>query len=993
MLHHHVPRGKAATFEFQVAKDRDGDINTRGWGPWSESTYIVINRDLGDIPSGARTLQNEIVTDPYNTSGQMSTAVEWNDSEGGCGGPSYEPYYYNIEVASSRTSVGNVLFLDNSRVEGMTAKPQGRWVILNQDGDKYARIYCEVNGSWGYQPDAGDRMIGNIMDLNFHTSPISSEFKVIGIHPQVASHRPELVVREVGGTNVASILLKFSDDVFDYGDNYEVTNGLDATNPPNTGDFKVVYTGPDIPRSCGCDRYKDIKVINVTFPNDNSMRLDLNRMPAYLQHMDLIYTPGTYPIKANDGRRLPGFREAVGWPTYVAEVMFEQNRIEATEDSVHGVRANIVSAFGTDFEHVGTDLPFRVSIDSNQPESHVSLDFTATDDVIPAYETQTYVVIPIIDNDIVNKMVTINEVVITHQHDERGREIFPAQMRGNGLRLNSRLTINVTDRDTTEFYFPDANHGNVFTANVREGEELEIRAALTHAATFPITVRLDQVGLSFSHSATHGDDWVWKDSTEQTGLITFPAGETTATITFQAKADEVDEDDQQHESVLVPPTIAGADVDSRLMIKFCAILTINIVDTDLDLPYAPLGVSASGDADSIIVSWNAATGADSYKVYRRTGSDDFASVGTGITGTSYDDTNVVTGTTYDYYVVSSNATGDSSASESVSASLSTQSPSQVTNLDAPTNLTATGDADSIALAWDAVTDATGYKVFRRVGADAFAEIATTVTASYDDTGVVADTTYDYIVRATDGDNEGLDSAIASASLQTVTPEEPTEPAPVTDLAATIGADGESVTLTWTKSTDDVDRYAVDRETLESDPEENITVGVVDADTITITDDDITAGRTYRYSVIAIAVGEDVTLSEAVTVDVEVPAADTSGPLTRFALVDTSAPSTHTILSDGDVVELDDPDNGSYGIYITTLEDVGSVGLLLVGPKTVSRTENIAPYSLYGDNGENDINGEALPAGPYLLTAVAYSGSNLSGEEVGRLKIAFTVESE
>ena len=1003
MLRHHVPRGKAATFEFQVAKDRDGDINTRGWGPWSESTYIVINRDLGDIEAGARTLQNEITTDPYNTSGQMSTAVEWNDSEGGCGGPSYEPYYYNIEVASSRTSVGNVLFLENSRVEGMTAKPQGRWVILNEGGDKYARIYCEVNGTWGYQPDAGDRMIGNIMDLNFHTSPINKEFPVIDIHPQVASHRPELVVNTAEGVSTASIFLKLSDDVFDWADGYGIINGLDTTNRPSTGDFKIVYTGPDIPVSCHCDHYKDIKVTRVDFitadgaVGDNGVKLTLNRLPAYLQHMDLIYTPGTHPIKSTDGRRLPGFREAVGWPTAIVDIRFDAEEVNIPEDATDGVRANIVSDFSGDFEHVGTDLPFRVSIDPNYPESHAGLDFTEVDGVIPAYETETYVVIQSLDNDVVNQLKTPNQVVLTHQFDERGREIFPVQMRGNGLRPDGTVTINIFDRrDTTDLYFPDANSGDsgeILTADVREGEEIEIRAALTRAAVFDITVRLDQVGLGSTRSATHGDDWVWKDSTSSTGLITFPAGETTATITFQAKADEVNEDDHQHEVVIIPPTIAGADTDSRLTVKFGASLTISIVDTDLDLPYAPLGVSASGDADSITVSWNAATGAASYKVYRRTGSDDFASVATGITGTSYDDTNVVTGTTYDYYVVSSNAAGDSSPSASVSASLSAQSPSQTVNLDAPTNLTATGDADSIALDWDAVTGATGYKVLRRVGADAFAEIATTVSASYDDTSVVADTTYDYIVRATDGDNEGLDSAIASASLQTTAPEEPTEPAPVTDLAATISEDGESVVLTWTGSADDVDRYAVDRETLDSDPEENITVGVVDADTITITDDDITAGRTYRYSVIAIAVGEDVTLSEAVTVDVEVPAADTSGPLTRFALVDTSAPSTHTILSDGDVVELDDPDNGSYGIYITTLEDVGSVGLLLVGPKTVSRTENIAPYSLYGDNGENDINGEALPAGSYLLTAVAYSGSNLSGEEVGRLKIAFTVESE
>ena len=136
-------------------------------------------------------------------------------------------------------------------------------------------------------------------------------------------------------------------------------------------------------------------------------------------------------------------------------------------------------------------------------------------------------------------------------------------------------------------------------------------------------------------------------------------------------------------------------------------------------------------------------------------------------------------------------------------------------------------------------------------------------------------------------------------------------------------------------------------------------------------------------------GNEESLTSDATAAVEAaPVADT---LVSFTLVDTSDHSEVATLADGMSVTLDEPANGSYGIRVEVATDaeVGSVFLELTGPKTASQTENIAPYSLYGDDG-TDLNGEGLPAGSYTLRATAYSESRRSGDVLQALEVSFTV---
>jgi regulation of enolase protein 1 (concanavalin A-like superfamily) len=79
-------------------------------------------------------------------------------------------------------------------------------------------------------------------------------------------------------------------------------------------------------------------------------------------------------------------------------------------------------------------------------------------------------------------------------------------------------------------------------------------------------------------------------------------------------------------------------------------------------PYAVTGLVASASGTQVTLSWNAAAGATSYRLYRAASSgyeSEIAPAVTGITGTSYTDTGLNGGTTYYYQVVAVNASGPS----------------------------------------------------------------------------------------------------------------------------------------------------------------------------------------------------------------------------------------------------------------------------------------------------------------------------------------------
>jgi hypothetical protein len=90
---------------------------------------------------------------------------------------------------------------------------------------------------------------------------------------------------------------------------------------------------------------------------------------------------------------------------------------------------------------------------------------------------------------------------------------------------------------------------------------------------------------------------------------------------------------------------------------------------------APLNVQANNGAtpSDLVVSWNSASGAVSYNVYRNSvdKSSSATEITTGVTGTSYDDTSVTTGNTYYYWVTATDGTSPSGFSGEASATAGT----------------------------------------------------------------------------------------------------------------------------------------------------------------------------------------------------------------------------------------------------------------------------------------------------------------------------------
>jgi fibronectin type 3 domain-containing protein len=94
-------------------------------------------------------------------------------------------------------------------------------------------------------------------------------------------------------------------------------------------------------------------------------------------------------------------------------------------------------------------------------------------------------------------------------------------------------------------------------------------------------------------------------------------------------------------------------------------------------PIAVTGLTATATNNQIALSWNASSGATSYSLYRAAesgGESGIAPFATGLTGTSYTDTNLNSGTTYYYQVVAVNASGPTGFSPEANATTSGVNP-------------------------------------------------------------------------------------------------------------------------------------------------------------------------------------------------------------------------------------------------------------------------------------------------------------------------------
>ncbi len=171
---------------------------------------------------------------------------------------------------------------------------------------------------------------------------------------------------------------------------------------------------------------------------------------------------------------------------------------------------------------------------------------------------------------------------------------------------------------------------------------------------------------------------------------------------------------------------------------------------------APKLSSVKNSSSGVAVSWGKVTGAEGYKVYRKSGSGSYKYIGK-TSKTAYTDTTAKSGTTYTYTVKAYKSKTDG-AYNSTGLKLK--------YLAAP-KAKATVYTNSISVSWSKVKSAKEYAVYRKAsGESKYKKLTTTTKTSYKDTNVKNNKTYSYRVRAINGKTTSAYKTIKQLFLST-----------------------------------------------------------------------------------------------------------------------------------------------------------------------------------------------------------------------------------
>ncbi len=149
--------------------------------------------------------------------------------------------------------------------------------------------------------------------------------------------------------------------------------------------------------------------------------------------------------------------------------------------------------------------------------------------------------------------------------------------------------------------------------------------------------------------------------------------------------------------------------------------------------------SISNTEYGVLTKWSKVTGADKYRVYRKTSKSDWKYIGT-TSKTYYTDKTAKSGTKYYYAVKSQNEAGNSSLSSSLSKYY----------LADPTLKTPSSTKSGVKLTWSKVTGSEGYMVYRKTGTGSYSRIATVkglTKVTYTDKSAKKGKKYTYKIKA------------------------------------------------------------------------------------------------------------------------------------------------------------------------------------------------------------------------------------------------------
>ena len=255
------------------------------------------------------------------------------------------------------------------------------------------------------------------------------------------------------------------------------------------------------------------------------------------------------------------------------------------------------------------------------------------------------------------------------------------------------------------------------------------------------------------------------------------------------------------------------------------------------LPDTPANFTAIPGDQSVSLSWQQVSNATSYLIYRD--SQEIAEVEQG--SDSYTDSaseaNAISNdTAYSYQISAVNTAGESELSAEVVV-IPTAKPS------APTNFSVLPKDAQAELSWDAVANATGYKLYRN---NSLHEDFNFDVTEHTDDGLINNQVYSYRLSAYNFSGE---SALTEAI--TVTP----IGAPATPSQLTATAGDQQVSLQWSASSNASGYYIYKDQQL---------IHTADASASTYTDANVDNDTTYSYQISAFNSSGESQLSDAVS---------------------------------------------------------------------------------------------------------------------------------
>ena len=192
-------------------------------------------------------------------------------------------------------------------------------------------------------------------------------------------------------------------------------------------------------------------------------------------------------------------------------------------------------------------------------------------------------------------------------------------------------------------------------------------------------------------------------------------------------------------------------------------------------PSAPVvKIGNSSTSGKPMLTWNAVSGATSYKVYRATSQKGTYSLLGTVTATSYTNTGAKAGTTYYYKVKAVNSAGESAYSNIVSGKAKA-APA------APSVTAGNSSTGKPRLTWKAVSGAVSYRIYRSESrGTGYSLLGTTSSTSYVNTGAAAGKTYYYRVKAVNRD--GMASGYSN-----IVSDKATLPAPALNIGLSVSS--------------------------------------------------------------------------------------------------------------------------------------------------------------------------------------------------------------